>query len=92
MKITVFKTEVTRCILTERERCAKLAEESRVPELAAKIRAARPPSFRIVKPQTVEKHPELLKRDDLIVSNLTAREVKAGARIANYDASRPPIG
>jgi len=89
LKIQVFKTEVTRCILTERERCAKICDEYGAIGAALKIRSARPPSFRIVKPETVETYPELLKREDLVVSNLTKRQVMAGARIANYDAERP---
>jgi hypothetical protein len=88
MTLHVFKDEVSRQILLERERAAKIAEKHGCPEAAIEIRAARRPSFRIVKPMTVEKYPDLLKREDLVVSNLTARDVRNGAQMVHYDPMR----
>lgn len=89
MKLKVFKTEITRCILAERERCAAIAEKNGSIETATEIRAARPPAFRVVHPATIEAHPELLARQDLVVSGLTAKQVVSGQRMTHYDASRP---
>lgn len=80
MKLSYFKTEITKAILAERERCAKLAEAELHPLgdiVAEKIRAARRPVFRIVRPETVVKQPELLKEDIIIAGQEPVVAMKA---------------
>lgn len=66
MKLRDFRTHVTAAILTERERCANLAEIDGALRVAAEIRSARPPAFRIVTPQTVAANPDVLKEDVIV--------------------------
>ena len=78
MRMKAFRATVTDVIITERLRCAAIAEKNGHLTTAQEILSARPPAFRIIKPETIQKKPELRNRQDLIVSGRTQNQIVGG--------------
>lgn len=55
---------IINAVLAERERCARIADDE--PDIAAKIRSARPPQVKVIRPETAAKHPERVDSETII--------------------------
>lgn len=66
MRLPEFKERITEAVITERERCARIADKHGSRVVADEIRSARPPAYHIIRPETADKHPERVTPETII--------------------------
>ena len=75
MRIKQVRELLTESILTERLRCAGIADRHGARVVADEIRSARPPRIKVIRPETAVAHPERVDRETIV----------AGASYAGLD-------
>ena len=78
---SVFCDSVVAAINAERKRCLGICQKFACVPAAAEIASWPEPKFRVVYPMTIDRHPELIGKQDLIVAKMRAAQVAAGERM-----------